>query len=197
MRSVVLQTSTIVRLLWCSVALLVFATSSAPAEAADFSLARLMPTRVFVQAGFGEDNTRAYVAGVIWDWDWRKEYAFGTLTGFSDASFGRWSTEAGEGSTWATQIGLTPVLRFHPTVFKGRGFIEIGIGANVILPLYRSGDKSFSTEFNFGDHIAVGTLLGQRKQHELALRLQHFSNAGIDHPNPGENFVQVRYARRF
>lgn len=30
-----------------------------------------------------------------------------------------------------------------------------------------------------------------------ALRLQHFSNASIRHPNPGENFVQLRYARRF
>ena len=28
--------------------------------------------------------------------------------------------------------------------------------------------------------------------HELALRVQHYSNAGIRHPNPGENFVQLR-----
>ncbi len=27
---------------------------------------------------------------------------------------------------------------------------------------------------------------------EWLLRLQHFSNAGIEHPNPGENSVQLR-----
>jgi hypothetical protein len=75
MRSVVSQASTRVRL-WCSVALLVLAGQSASAEASGFSLARLIPTRVFVQAGFGEDTTRAHVAGVIWDWNWRNARRF-------------------------------------------------------------------------------------------------------------------------
>ena len=39
--------------------------------------------------------------------------------------------------------------------------------------------------------------VSQGYRHELALRLQHFSNAGIKHPNPGENFVQLRYAQGF
>jgi hypothetical protein len=44
--------------------------------------------------------------------------------------------------------------------------------------------------------MAVGRMFGAERQHELVLRLEHFSNAGIDHPNPGENFVQLRYAHR-
>ncbi len=48
-----------------------------------------------------------------------------------------------------------------------------------------------------GDHLAAGWQFGPRRDHELTLRIQHFSNAGIRHPNPGENFVQLRYARRF
>jgi lipid A 3-O-deacylase len=75
-------------------------------------------------------------------------------------------------------------------------FSEIGVGANYIVPLYRTGHKLFSTEFNFGDHIGVGYQFGGRRQHALMVRLQHFSNAGIEHPNPGENFVQLRYSRR-
>ena len=179
---------------------LAFGVTLAPlaAQAYEFSMSKLVPTRVFVQAGFAENNTDAYVIGAIWDWNWRKQYSFGTFSGFADASFGRWKTDTGDtqASAWATQLGLTPVLRLHPAVFKNRLFVEAGIGANVILPIYRSRDKRFSTEFNFGDHIAVGTTWGQRTRHEIALRLQHFSNAGIDHPNPGENFLQVRYARR-
>jgi lipid A 3-O-deacylase len=39
--------------------------------------------------------------------------------------------------------------------------------------------------------------LGQQRQHELQLRLEHVSNAGIKEPNPGANFVQLRYALHF
>jgi hypothetical protein len=76
-------------------------------------------------------------------------------------------------------------------------FAEIGIGANVILPVYRSKEKRFSTTFNFGDHFAIGRQFGAQHQHELALRIQHFSNGGIDEPNPGENFLQLRYSHRW
>jgi hypothetical protein len=29
------------------------------------------------------------------------------------------------------------------------------------------------------------------------LRIQHSSNASLKHPNPGQNFLQLRYARHF
>jgi Lipid A 3-O-deacylase (PagL) len=38
---------------------------------------------------------------------------------------------------------------------------------------------------------------GADGEHELALRLQHFSNGGIRRPNPGETFLQLRYAWRY
>ena len=50
---------------------------------------------------------------------------------------------------------------------------------------------------DFGDHIALGLRLGARQEHELQLRVEHFSNAGLRKPNPGENFGQVRYVWRF
>lgn len=65
------------------------------------------------------------------------------------------------------------------------------------MPLFRAGLKQFSTEFNFGDHIAIGREFGERSRHALAVRIEHFSNAGINHPNPGENFLQLRYSYRF
>jgi hypothetical protein len=167
------------------------------AQAESFSADKLLPTTVFVQAGRAEANTQSYVVGARWDWGWRRSYSFGTLTGFSEISFGRWVTEDERRSaTWATQIGLTPVVRLHPASARD-WFAEIGVGANLIVPLFRSQEKRFSTEFNFGDHVAVGYQFGERRQQELSLRFQHFSNAGIDEPNPGENFLQLRYSHRF
>ena len=50
---------------------------------------------------------------------------------------------------------------------------------------------SFSTRFQFGDHLGVGV---RRGQYDIGLRLQHLSNAGLRNPNPGVNFLQLHLA---
>ena len=167
------------------------------AHAEHLDTSALVPASAFIQAGFAEQKTRAYVAGLTWDWNWQKQFSALTATGYFEAAFGRWETEQDgvKGSSWATQVGITPVLRLQPAALP-KWFAEIGVGANFILPIYRSREKQFSTEFNFGDHFAVGRQFGAHNEHELAVRVQHFSNGGIDHPNPGENFIQIRYSHR-
>ena len=174
-------------------------TYSSSARSAQSVVDDLIPSTAFVQAGIGDQSTRAYIAGLTWDWNWRHHFGFGTLSGYFDADFGRWTTDRSgvKGYAWMTQVGLTPVLRWRPAGSLSDWFAEIGVGANYILPLNRSGSKRFSTEFNFGDHVAIGRDFGSRGQHEVALRAEHFSNAGIAHPNPGENFAQLRYSYRF
>lgn len=169
---------------------------AAPAAAAQAGL--FMPSAAFVQGGIAE-TASTLVAGANWDWDWQHPTGWGTWSGYWEASFGRWSTERLDGSTshdWVTQIGITPVLRLSPSGGEG-WFVEGGIGANLLLPVFRAKDKRFSTVFNFGDHLAVGRRFGERGDHEVALRVQHFSNGGIKKPNPGEDFLQLRYTRRF
>lgn len=172
---------------------------SAAALIAAASSARAAQTEsrsCFVQLGVAED-AETVVVGVTQPWSWQRDFARGRLSGYWEASLGRWSSELDDGqrsNAWVTQLGMTPVLRWQSRAWGGRGFVELGIGANLLLPIYRSGDKSFSTAFNFGDHVAVGWRFGARQRHEVALRLEHFSNAGIRHPNPGENFVQLRWA---
>ena len=154
-----------------------------------------MPNQGFVQAGIAED-AKALAAGLVWMTNWSHPFSAGELGLYWEVSFGRWSADhpdSSTSSTWVTQLGITPVLRWYPSAGSTRWFVEGGIGANALLPIYRSGDKKFSTTLNFGSHLGIGFPFGDRDRHELALRLQHFSNAGIRRPNPGEDFVQLRY----
>ena len=157
------------------------------------------PSQVFVQAGVAED-AKALVAGLVWMTDWSRPFRAGQLGLYWEISFGRWSAELSDSSTgsmWVSQFGVTPILRWYPGGGSTRWFIEGGIGANALLPIYRSREKKFSTTLNFGSHLGIGFPFGDRDRHELALRLQHFSNAGIRRPNPGEDFVQLRYTFQF
>jgi hypothetical protein len=152
----------------------------------------------FVQYSHARDHTDALTVGWAREWAWRRPLGAGHVVGYWEVAFGRWSTghEDNRGHAWVTQVGVTPVLRWYVRE-AGDAFVEGGIGAHVVAPLYRKPNKRFSTTLNFGDHVAVGYRFGEDRRHEIALRFQHFSNAGIRQPNPGENFVQLRYARRF
>lgn len=158
-----------------------------------------LPDTLFMQAGQAEKQTDAYTVGATWNWNWNRQSRFGLLTGYTEAAVGRWHTDdaAPGGDRWFTQVGVTPVLRLFPHTASNRWFGEIGIGANYIAPVWRAEGKSFSTEFNFGDHIGFGRIFGERGEGSVALRYQHFSNGGIDEPNPGLNFAQLRCSYQF
>ena len=156
--------------------------------------ASLAPSSVFVQGGFGDQQTTAYTAGLTWDLPWYHDFKAGRLGTYAEVAIGRWHTDSGnEATAWPTQISFTPTFRLYPKRAP-HWFAEAGVGVNYIVPLFESGEKRFSTELNFGDHIAIGREFGHS---EVSIRWEHFSNAGIKHPNPGENFGQVRYAYRF
>ena len=168
--------------------------AGAAAQAADPSL--LHPSTVFTQAGAAE-HASAVVVGATWNSGWEDTWRIGDASVYWEASIGRWTAthDATNSSGLVTQFGITPVLRVEPGD-GSRWFFEAGIGLNVLTPIYQNGDKRFSTAFNFGDHLAVGRHFGPDDRHELALRLQHFSNGGIRRPNPGEDFLQLRYSVR-
>jgi hypothetical protein len=184
----------------CALAAFLGATLCAPpaaraAEGSEF----FKPDGFFLQYGAASSSTHSVMAGFAWDWGWRRHTSYGSFAGYWEASLGRWRTTlAGQADAdWVTQFGLTPVVRFA-TADKGPAwFAELGVGVNFISPKYHSDDKQFSTVFNFGDHIALGRRFGSDGANEVSLRLEHFSNAGIDHPNPGQNFWQARYLHRF
>lgn len=156
------------------------------------------PSAVFSQIGTGED-TQVVTFGLAWDWSRPWSVAGGELGGYWELSASGWSypSTGGRGTAWLAQVGVVPTFRFRPDSGQSPWFAELGIGASLMTNLYETNRKRFSTEFNFADHIAIGRNFGDGRRHEIALRLEHFSNAGIKHPNPGANFVEVRYTHRF
>jgi lipid A 3-O-deacylase len=133
----------------------------------------------------------------MWPWSGAPRVWLGRLTWQIEATVGVWhSVAVGDAGApqLSLQLGLKPAARWG---FGHGWFVEAGVGLNFVATRYRAGDRRFSTRLNFGDHIALGLRFGERRQHELQLRVEHFSNAGLRKPNPGEDFGQVRYVWRY
>jgi len=161
--------------------------------------ARAETPAVYVQLGRARGDTDALTLGVTLPWQsFRRDLWGGELTGHWDFYVSRWSFDAlPGGSGHTTLLGVTPVLRLVPDQGRSALFFEGGIGATIADKRYQTPDREFSTRFNFASHLGVGLRLGAQQRHEVVLRVQHVSNAGIKEPNPGNNFVQVRYALHF
>lgn len=153
------------------------------------------PRAVFVQHGWAEHADSISLGGG-WRLGWRYERPCCTFTSSIEATISRWSFRT-DSSEHVTQYGLTPAIRMERPGPNPRWFLEVGIGAAIISPIYRNRDRHFSTAFNFAEYLGIGRAFGERRDHELILRVEHFSNAGIKRPNPGENFIQIRYQKRF
>lgn len=173
----------------------VLATVARPGHAGDEASPGWHPQVGFVQAGWAKE-TRSFTLGLVWPWQRAWRMGDGQWSGYWELALGRWSTSGVDGRdrVWVTQAAVTPVFRYRPAGGRSPWFFEAGVGLAVLSPIYRSPSKRFSTAFNFGDHLALGRNFGARGQYELSLRYQHFSNGGVKHPNPGEDFVQLRLA---
>lgn len=158
------------------------------------------PQRLIARYGIADNARSATVAWQKdWPWVWRRiGGGSGELGGATEIALGYWHPirDSGGPSRNAWQAGVTPILRYS---FDGpRGWVvEAGIGANLIGPLYRTNGKRFSTAFNFGDHLGFGWRSGGARAWRWSLRCQHFSNAEIKQPNPGEDFVQFEIGFEF
>ena len=171
-------------------------TPVAPIEAPRSPAGVFAPRGFFTQLGVAEEVT-ATTAGAMWS---AKGNPVRSRWGvYVEASLSRWNSRGGHPSESGvlTQLAAIPVFRYRFADGGSPWFVEGGIGATVTSSVFRSADKHFSTAFNFGDHVGLGYAFGAERKDELVLRAEHFSNAGIKHPNPGENFVQLRYAHHF
>jgi hypothetical protein len=148
---------------------------------------------VSFEAGRGEENTDSWRLGASWTWDrkWFAERAW-RLGGYWELQFGQWSGPVSA----VTDVSLTPVFRLEPSSGLGL-YVEAAIGFHLLSDYRITSRRFFSTKFQFGDHVGAGVRFGERAEHDVGLRLQHLSNGGIRRPNPGINFLQLRYQYRF
>lgn len=185
-----MRTTTILRL--AAAALLL--AGVLPARAVDFQ-----PDAAAVQAGVGRDGARMAGLGIVWDWEFERMRRYAELTAHTELMVNRWRADAiGGGNLELTQYVVLPSLRMRLARGTSPWFVELGIGASWLDRGYATPHKQFSTRWNFHDMLGVGhTFGGPKGTHELGLRWIHVSNAGLRHPNPGEDFLQLRYVMRF
>ena len=166
-----------------------------PARAVDFR-----PDAFSIEGGAGDHGGRMAGAGLVWDWDFSSMRRSANLTAQTELLLNRWRLDAiGGGHQQVTQIALVPVLRMRIDRGASPWFFEVGVGASYFnRDIAVPPDKVFSTRWNFYDVLGVGyTYGGEGGKHEVHLRYNHTSNAGISNPNPGQNFFQLRYVQRF
>ena len=158
----------------------------------------LRPDGVALQAGAGEGTTMAGV-GVIWDWNFWRIRPKTELTAHTELMLNQWRGDAvGSGPRHYAQVVLLPTLRMRFGQGGSPWFWEVGIGASWMDHKFHTPDKEFSTQWNFYDVLGAGyTFGGKEGSNELNLRLVHVSNGGFRKPNPGQDFVQLRYVRWF
>ncbi|WP_168734351.1 acyloxyacyl hydrolase [Pseudothauera nasutitermitis] len=122
----------------------------------------------------------------------------GPLSLHWDLSLTHWRAPGAQGGHRSfTQLAAMGVWR-HPLGGPGAPlFVDLGLGVSIFDRLYASGTDRFSTAFQFTQAIGLGYRFGEKHAHEISVRFQHVSNGGIKRPNPGENFVRLRFASRF
>jgi lipid A 3-O-deacylase len=146
-------------------------------------------------------NSNTKMVGVALQQEWsRRWFDSGNsyLGGYWNLSLARWHATQHRGVEGATQniidIGITPMFRFQAQNQRG-WYIEGGIGAHLLSALYDNGERRLSTAFQFGDLLGVGYVFENR--FELGVKVEHYSNGGIKHPNNGVNFAGITARYRF
>ena len=139
---------------------------------------------VSVQVGRGDDRTYLLRVSVTDQWRERGPAPDGwTLAGYWEYAAGLWDNT--EEST--AELAATPVFRFE----RGAIYVEGAIGFHLVQARI-SAHRTFSTAFQFGDHLGAGVRFGPGRRYDLGVRVQHISNGGVSSPNPGINFVLMR-----
>lgn len=158
------------------------------------------PDAFTLKTGVGEHETLMVGGGLRWDWDFWRLRRKSELTAHTELMFNQWHAQKPDrsGYRWYTQVVLLPTLRMRLDRGASPWFLEVGIGASWMDHKFETPDKQFGSQWNFYDVLGAGyTFGGPRGKHEVDVRLVHFSNAGLKNPNPGLNFIQLRYTKEF
>ena len=157
------------------------------------------PDGASVQAGAGRHDTNMVGVGIVWDWDFQRLRRKAELTAHTELMLNYWRGDAvaGGGPNSVTQVVVLPSLRMRLERGASPWFIELGIGASWMDERFEGSHGRFGSRWNFYDMMGLGRNFGAEHEHEVSLRWVHVSNAGLKDPNPGQDFLQLRYVARF
>jgi hypothetical protein len=144
-----------------------------------------------VSAEFGQGHgIWLWRLGAQWNGSERWTFRTGNWHGrvYWDVNAGVWE----QGVDTIYDLGVTPVVRLEHERPNGSPYLELGIGPHMLSNLAVTPYRTFTTHLQFGDHIGAGLRFGDEERYDIGVRLQHISNAGIQNPNPGINFLQLR-----
>ena len=150
------------------------------------------------RASHGTTSTESLTVGVIVPWTPRQSVQGGAVSFYWDLFLSQWRAPRLDrsGHHNYSQLGALAGWRYRFDQGASPWFVEAGLGGTVMNDRYQTPDRRFSTRFSSPSSWRSAELRRAGRARALA-RLQHFSNAGIRKPNPGENFVRVRYLYRF
>src|SRR5215203_5463987 len=165
--------------------------------AAPSSAASLLPQEVFATGGYSKGAFVAIYGGGA-SWDLKERPAGRDESGLGirlDTQVAYW---LGKGNPTPYQhvwdFSATPVFRWtfaKPDV--PRLFVEGGLGVHLLSATRINNDRIFSTAFQFGEMLGVGTAFGPRNAYEVRLFVQHVSNARIRLPNWGLTYPGITF----
>ena len=137
------------------------------------------------EIGYGDEQTKMARFAIENHWRVRENVLRGwQLAGYWEFSFGIWDNS--EEST--ADVAATPVFRLQ----RDSIYLEGAIGFHLVTSQI-SAQRTFSSAFQFGTHAGAGYRFGPARRYDLGLRVQHISNGGLREPNPGINFLSVRF----
>lgn len=140
---------------------------------------------ISAEIGYGDEQTKMARFAIEHHWRVRENVLDGWhLAGYWEFSFGIWDN-ADESTA---DVAATPVFRLQ----RDSIYLEGAIGFHLVTS-HISAQRTFSSAFQFGTHVGAGYRFGPARRYDLGLRLQHISNGGLREPNPGINFVSVRF----
>lgn len=151
-----------------------------------------------MEAGRGE-SVDIWGLGLRWTdlhtWQLRRDLELSiSLLGRVDHWHG---TETNAAATELWDLSATPVLRLQPADHNGlTPFLDVGIGVSLISHT-RIDSRVLSTAFQFNELIGPGVRFGRHGEYELAFRVQHTSNDGIQEPNNGLTFRTIVFQYAF
>jgi len=176
-----------------SLSRIVLISSVVAASFAPAAFAQQSPTGgVSLRAGVGEHFKRlelAWESPSLWNYQFSGDKGRLDLTAELGAAY--WKADGSRTPSNVWQFSAIPMLRW---TVQERYFIEAGVGPTVFTSTHFS-NKNIGSAFQFGSQLGVGMYLSP--QSRLGLRVAHVSNAGIKHPNPGMEWVQLTYSYQY